>query len=94
MQKITQHAASQAEVGSLCDEALDPPELIFTNGLLQQSWCGVCGLGWADAYKSPVGKGFLMQHSALAASIFCHSAVKDERPGGNIAAPEMLRAEL
>lgn len=43
-----------------------------------------CGrLGRAADYKSPTGKGFLMQHSVLATSIFCHGTVKDESPRGN-----------
>lgn len=43
-----------------------------------------CGrLGGAADYKSPTGKGFLMQHSALTTSIFCHGTVKDESPRGN-----------
>lgn len=43
-----------------------------------------CGrLGRAADYKSQTGKGFLMQHSALATSIFCHGTVKDESPRGN-----------
>lgn len=77
---------SHSEVG-LCDEA---PIAEIHKWPLAGKMVWRCELGWADAYKSPMGKGFLMQHSVLAASIFCHSTVKDERPGGNTSPQDAL----